>query len=955
MNPNLQFCPARRFERFGLALVLAVFAVVLLHGNWLWRWDRLFYDWQLASESRPPADDIVIVAIDEQSLRELGRWPWSRRIHADLVRKLTAAGARAIALDIVFAEPSANDPAADADLAAALTESGRVVLPVLNEQTQLDGQLLETLPIPILATAASGLGHVDVDLDLDGIARSVYLKAGLGSPRWSTLALALLESVDPTAGAALPGERAAPAEIPSPYAWARDYHVLIPFAGPPGHFRHVSYAEALHGTHDPTIFRDRFVLVGMTAAGLGDMLPTPVSGLTQPMSGVEFNANVLDTLRRGVAVQRLQPAWSTLLTVVLVLSSVGMCAVKPSRWTLSPIGLSMALTLIVSLILLHVAHRWFPLTPVLLAQALSYPLWSWRRLRQAARSLFVEQERAQAALRSIGDAVITTDAVGVVEYLNPTAEILLGRARNEVLGRPLGAIFRILDESEYKAEVDLAAWCLEKKQTIKLPEHSLLVGHTGQEYAIRASAAPIRDEQGRMLGVVLAISDLSEARRLTEQMAYQATHDALTGLPNRNLLRDRLQHAIAHARRTTQGFALVVVDLDHFKKVNESLGHTVGDQLLQCVAARLRSCGLKADTLARLGGDEFVMVLEDLQQEDWVILFARSVLTYLESPFLLEEREYFITASIGICLFPRDGEEAETLLKNADSALYRAKEKGHGTVQCYAQDMHVRAVERLRMERNLRHALERQEFELHYQPQLDLRRRRIIGVEALLRWRDAQRELIPPIDFIPLAEETGLIEMIGEWVLRTACAQAKAWQREGLPALRMAVNLSPRQFQRPGLVDLVAAVLWETGLEANCLDLEITEGLLMHDVEGSIAILRQIKAMGVRLSIDDFGTGYSSLSYLKRFPIDQLKIDRSFVRDVGTDQDDTAITLAVIAMAHSMRLEVVAEGVETKEQLAFLRANQCDVIQGYYLSRPAPPSQIATLLREKAPALLAGR
>ncbi|MDG4582807.1 MAG: EAL domain-containing protein [Candidatus Competibacter sp.] len=494
--------------------------------------------------------------------------------------------------------------------------------------------------------------------------------------------------------------------------------------------------------------------------------------------------------------------------------------------------------------------------------------------------------------------------------------------------------------------MDLAVWCLHQGQTIKLPEHSLLVGHSGREYAIRASAAPIRDERGQILGTVLAISDLSEARRLTEQMAYQATYDALTELPNRNLLRDRLRHAIVHAQRTTQGFALLLVDLDHFKKVNESMGHTVGDLLLQGVAVRLRNCGRKADTLARLGSDEFVMVLEDLQQEDWVILFARNILKILEPPFLLKNQECYITASIGVCLFPRDGEDAETLLKNADSALYRAKENGRSTVQCYAQDMHVRAVERLRMEGNLRHALERQEFELHYQPQLDLRQRRIVGVEALLRWRDAGRDLIPPTDFIPLAEETGLIETIGEWVLRTACAQAKAWRREGLPALRMAVNLSPRQFLRPGLVDLVATVLRETGLEAGCLDLEITEGLLMRDVEGNIATLRQLKTMGVRLSIDDFGTGYSSLSYLKRFPIDQLKIDQSFVRDVVTDQDDTAIVLAVIAMAHSMQLEVVAEGVETKEQLAFLRANQCDVMQGYYLSRPAPPHQIATLLRE---------
>ena len=947
LPPHPQHHRIRWGERLGLALALATLAVTLLHGNWLSRWDWLFYDWQLTNQSHPPAaDDIIIIAIDERSLRELGRWPWSRRVHAELIRKLTAAGAKAIALDIAFAEPSATDPGADADLAHALAKNGRVVLPVLNEQTQLNGQLLETLPIPNLAAAVAGLGHVDVELDLDGIARSAYLKAGLGQPRWPTLALALLELIDPIADEALPGERATHTEPPSPYAWQRDYRILIPFVSPSDYFQHYSYVQVLHGTYDPAHFRDRFVLVGMTAAGLGDVLPTPVSGLAQPMSGVEFNAQVLNTLQHGTAIQPLKPLWSTVLTVLLALLPLLLQAVGPPRWTLPLVGLSLVLTFVVDQFLLHIAHYWFPPASALLAQILSYPLWSWRRLRQAARSLFVEQERAQTTLRSIGDAVITTDAKGLVEYLNPSAELLLGRSRAEVLGHPLGAIFRILDEPD---NIDLAARCLESGHTIKLPEHSLLIGHTGREYAIRASAAPIHDEESRILGSVLAISDITESRRLTEQMVYQATHDALTGLPNRNLLRDRIRHMITHAQRTNQDFALLLVDLDHFKKVNESLGHTVGDLLLQGVATRLQNCKRATDILARLGSDEFVLVLENLQHEDWAILFAGNILKILEPPFLLQGHDCFISASIGICLFPQDGEDEETLLKNADSALYRAKETGRGRVQCYAQDMNIRAVERLRMEGNLRHALKRQEFEVYYQPQLDLQRQCIVGVEALLRWHDPRQDSISPTDFIPLAEETGLIETIGEWVLRTACAQAKRWQREGLPMLRMAVNLSPRQFQRPGLVDLVASILRETGLEASYLELEITEGLLMHDVEGSILILRQFKAMGVRLSIDDFGTGYSSLSYLKRFPIDQLKIDRAFVRDVVTDQDDTAIALAVIAMAHSMQLEVVAEGVETEAQLAFLRANQCDIIQGYYLSPPAPPEQIAALLRDKKP------
>jgi diguanylate cyclase (GGDEF)-like protein/PAS domain S-box-containing protein len=701
----------------------------------------------------------------------------------------------------------------------------------------------------------------------------------------------------------------------------------------------------LRGNFSPAAFRDKFVLVGSTASGMGDALPTPVSGLARPMPGVEYNANILDALRQGLTIQPLPAGWSLLLTGLLVLFPVMLYADCPPRWTLPLAGLALLLTLASSFVLLHGAHLWFPPATALLVQGLSYPLWSWQRLRRAIRSLFEEEERAQVTLHSIGDAVITTDAKGAVQYLNPVAENLLGSTLAAVRGRPLGAIFQVADQHDRYTEVDLVALCLEKGELVRLPESSILNNHTGQEYAIRASAAPIHNPQNRISGVVIAFSDTTETHRLTEQMVYQATHDALTDLPNVNLLRDRLKQAITRAQRTGQSLALLFVDLDHFKKINEGLGHAAGDALLQAVATRLLSCGRKEDTLVRVGGDEFICLLEGLRQEDCVTDFARKLAQILEAPFQIENHECFITASIGICLFPKDGEDVEALLKNADTAMYRAKENGRDNIQFYARDMHVRALERLTMEQDLRHALERQELELHYQPQLDLRQSRIIGVEALLRWRHPQYGLLSPLKFVPLAEETGLIESIGEWVLRTACQQAKAWQREGLPALRMAVNLSPRQFLRPGMTCMVDQILRETNLAPQYLDLEITESLLMKDVEDSIATMHALKAIGVRLSIDDFGTGYSSLNYLKQFPIDQLKIDKSFLHEIVNSQDDAAITLAIIAMAHSLRLTVIAEGVENETQQIFLHANQCDEIQGYHLSRPVPPHQIPALLK----------
>ncbi|MCP5197731.1 MAG: EAL domain-containing protein [Gammaproteobacteria bacterium] len=941
----------RSCKRIGLALTLIMLALGLNQMDWLNRGNWLLYDWSQSYWSRTPTADIVIVAIDEQSLRKLGRWPWPRHRHAELMRKLAASDAKAVAFDIVFAEPDTTRPSDDQELAAALADYGRAVLPVLGEQTRLNGQLIETLPIPILAQAAARLGHVDVELDPDSIARGVYLKAGLGSPHWSTLVLALLEVVDPDGWRTLPGQRAPATHPDAASTWQRDYHILIPFAGPSGHFQQVSYHEVLQNRFSPATFRDKWVLVGVTATGLGDALPTPVSAQAQPMSGVEFNANILDALLRQITIQPLPQYGVLLLTGVLVLLPLTMYVSCSPRWTLPLAGLALLLTLGVSFGLLQMLHRWFPPAAALLMQGLSCPLWigwCWRETRQALR---VERKRAQVTLHSIDDAVIITDRNGRVESLNPRAESLLDCTQLAAQGQLLNEIFQFVSDAAHRSPLDLATLGLTEGegQWPQSPESGVLLNSSGRKCVVRASAVPIRDPQGQTSGIVVTFSDISEARRMTKQMVYQATHDALTQLPNRHLLQDRLKRAIARARRGGQSFAVLCVDLDHFKKVNDGLGYVPGDTLLRAAATRLLACGRGEDTVARLGDDEFVVVLENLHQEDQAAIFARKILQALAPCFEIDSHECFVTASIGISLFPKDGGDVETLLKNADIAMHRAKDNGRDVVQFYSQDMHIRALERLTLEQSLRYALERRELEVHYQPQMDLQHGCIIGVEALLRWRHAQRGLVSPLDFIPLAEETGLIEVIGEWVLRTACKQAKAWQLEGLAPLRMAVNLSPRQFSRPGMVSMIDRALRDAGLEPRHLDLEITEGLLMKDIEGSIATLQALKRMGVHLSIDDFGTGYSSLSYLKRFPIDQLKIDKSFVNDVITDQDDTAIALAVIALAHSLRLKVIAEGVENSAQLAFLQEHRCDEIQGYYLSRPGPAGQIRALLRGEAP------
>jgi diguanylate cyclase (GGDEF)-like protein/PAS domain S-box-containing protein len=466
----------------------------------------------------------------------------------------------------------------------------------------------------------------------------------------------------------------------------------------------------------------------------------------------------------------------------------------------------------------------------------------------------------------------------------------------------------------------------------------------GNLRTISVSGRPIFDEEGRFQGYRGTGRDITEQKRAEEQIRHMAQHDALTELPNRMLLHDRIGQAIAQAQRNRGVLALLFIDLDRFKTVNDSLGHPVGDRLLKTVAERLVACTRGSDTIARIGGDEFVVLLSDLDQPEDARYVSQKVLDALSEPVTINGHELKVTPSVGICAYPHDGEDVETLMRNADTAMYHAKQMGRNNYQFFTQAMNDAAQERLLLENDLRHAVERGEFLLHFQPMLDLKTGVIVGLEALVRWRHPTRSMVPPAEFVPAAEETGLIGPIGEWVLTHACTQVRAWHDAGYPHLHVSVNCSAQQFQRGGFVDTVRRILRETGLPAPCLELEITESVIIQHSQEVMGRFQALEDMGVRISIDDFGTGYSSLSYLKRIAVHQLKIDQSFVRDIHSDPDDAAIVSAIIAIAHSLGLEVVAEGVETPEQLAFLRALGCDSAQGYYFSRPVPPEEFAELL-----------
>jgi diguanylate cyclase (GGDEF)-like protein/PAS domain S-box-containing protein len=558
--------------------------------------------------------------------------------------------------------------------------------------------------------------------------------------------------------------------------------------------------------------------------------------------------------------------------------------------------------------------------------------------------LFVEKERAQVTLNCIGDAVVSTDISGKITFLNLVAEKMTGWSCQDAAGRPMAEVCQILDATSRETIPDPMKMAVGQDLTMHLPPNCTLIRSDGLEIPIEDSVAPIHDRAGQATGAVMVFRDVSATHAMAMQMTHSAQHDFLTGLPNRMLLNDRISQAIALAARRMNRVAVLFLDLDGFKHINDSLGHPIGDKLLQSVAKRLVDGVRDSDTVSRQGGDEFVVLLSDLAEPEDAIISVNRMLMMLAAPHFIGQHDLCVTASIGVSVYPDDGLNAETLIKNADMAMYQAKENGRQSYQFFKPAMNVRAVERQSIEESLRRALERREFALHYQPQIDLKTGVITGAEALIRWTHPTRGLVPPGQFIPVAEECGLILPIGRWVLREACKQAREWANAGLPTITMAVNISSMEFRDDNFLDRVFAILEASGLDPKWLELELTESVLIKRAESAATVLQTLRAAGVQIAVDDFGTGYSSLSYLRKFPIDALKIDQSFVRQITTSPDETSIVTAVISMGRSLKLRVIAEGVETAEELAFLQAHHCDEAQGYFFSRPIPPQQFAKLL-----------
>lgn len=797
-----------RYQKYALRvlLLLLCLAVGLLTAasGLLQRLDWVLYDSMLPVLAEPVSDEIVVVAIDDDSLRELGRWPWSRAVHAKLIRQLTRLEAGAIGIDILFSEADTGNLLADRQFELALLDNGRSVLAVAPDKSHVEDLIGELLPIPALATAAAGLGHVDVELDVDGLCRSTYLYAGLQEARWPSLPLAMLQVAGKPPESA---SKAPPANRANNSGWLRQQKILIPFSRTET-YRQLSYADVLAGRVSRDAIKGKLVLVGATAAGLGDAISTPGAFSHERMPGILLNVEILNALLQQRTIDEIAFLQSTLLSVLLTGMTVAAVTLLPATFSLLAYLSGLLLSLVLSLAMLKFGLSWFPPAATLSAITVSWPLWWLWKIHH------VERQRQQ-----------------------------------------------LLRQLEKRRKFHLA-----------------------------------------------------------------------TGLPNAQMLTEELSTLSGNASRGCCG--LMIIHINWPGSASVVIDRPISDPVLDLIGRRLREITDNSDFIAHLSGDDFAVLSCGHADEQAVLQASEKLLQAMQQPLAYRGEMLLLAPQIGLSIWPRDTHDSAALLRNAYTAMFKSRIDEIDPLCVYSANIGHELHKRSQLEQALLAAMERDEFELFFQPQVDIRSHQIVGVEALLRWNNPQLGWVAPDTFIPVAEHIGLIKPLGQWVLEAACFQLYAWKQAGLGRLRMAINVSPLQFMVSGLDQQILHILEKYDLNPGDIELEITESLLMRDREDAVRKMHRLKESGITLAIDDFGTGYSSLSNLSLFPLDHLKIDKSFTQAIGMSAENDEITQGILSMAKNLHLNVIAEGVETPEQADFLRRHGCDELQGFLISRP---------------------
>jgi len=936
----------RLWQRYSFAARIAILltgVAYLAYAEVLERLDYILYDKIAVLQQYPQDPDIVIIAIDDESFKALGRWPWSRGVHAELINRLSSVGNSAAAIDLLLSEPQDSDPYADRLLAYAIAAHGGVIFPAAPALEAGTEALTLVQPLPLF-TQQAALGHTDVELDSDGVARRVFLYAGINAPAWPALGLAL---TNPAAARAM-NQALAQVEVAQAGDWVRAQEALIPYAGESGSFRKLSYAQVLFDDETLGSLRDKTVIIGMTATGMGARFATPLSPLNhQPMTGVEWHANVFSMLTTGRVIYPVRAGVTTVISVVWVSLVLAVIAWSGKSFTVPPLLALIAAAVFLAGLMLEFYRIWIPPGAALLGTLSLYPLWNWRRINDFLRTFWMSKAHSNAALESIGDGVIITDALDQVIYINKGAENILRTRLDQIKGKRLAEILRddakAGDWSGDQTEKDRMADSFGKPGMIECA----LKTAQGNERTVRITRNQLFDDQETVMGSVIAMTDITDRVELAQQVAHQQSYDALTKLPNRSRLLVQFDDQIQTIQDSGKIIAVFFITLDNFKKINDAMGHHAGDKLLQMVSARLCDFAAAEGILARWGGDEFVLLSSGLTKEGSAPAMAQKMLDAIRQRFEIDGLEVFVSASIGVSFYPEDGVSSEAVLERAGTAMYRVKKDGGNHFGFYsAESSVVWTRDQLELERELRAAIKNDELQVLFQPIVNAQSHRIARIEALVRWPHPKRGYLSPGEFLPLAEDIGQIEQLGEIVLKTSCIAAYKLRQLGYP-VNVSVNVNPRQLLNPHFPQTIVQVLRDTGLPAKSLILEITESAIVNDMERVSKVLEEIKCLEILIALDDFGTGYSSLTLLRELPIDILKIDKSFVRTLDQNRNDLKIVQAIIGLGKNLGLTVIAEGVETEQQVKLLLQHACYYHQGFYFSRPIPYDALYELMQHK--------